>query len=167
MSKNPTHRHIEGIRFEIIESASSNILLDEITKLSKTLFEKQPSRDYFNCLQSVSMPIIVCARTQNSTLIGSKIGYRVSPDVFYSWVGGVHPDYRRIGIARELMSIQHAWCSDRQIRIIRTKSLISNISMYTLNINSGYSVIGNDFSGHSGPKLIFSKLLPIIQPNCL
>ena len=43
----------------------------------------------------------------NDKMIAYKIGYERSRENFYSWIGGIDPEFRRMGIARELMDRQH------------------------------------------------------------
>ncbi|GAL27803.1 acetyltransferase GNAT family [Vibrio variabilis] len=45
----------------------------------------------------------------NNKPIAYKIGYELSEAEFYSWLGGVSIDYRKLGIATELREQQEAW----------------------------------------------------------
>ncbi len=53
-------------------------------------------------------PLLLVA-THLEDIIGFKLGY-IIPDTttFFSWLGGVHPDYRRRGIAESLLKQQEA-----------------------------------------------------------
>lgn len=64
-------------------------------------------------LPFISDPALHVARRINGDLVGFKLGYRRGPHMFYSWLGGVHPETRRHGVARELMVRQHQWAADR------------------------------------------------------
>ena len=126
--------------------------------LSLSLFENKPNRDYFGAMKH-KPALILLARNSDNTLIAFKIGYQYSCNIFYSWLGGVHPLYRKHGIAQSLINMQHEWCINNQYRMIRTKTLFNNSIMYTLNVKNGFFIIGNDISGKHGPTLIYSKLL--------
>jgi len=52
-------------------------------------------------------------------VVGYKIGYEDRTGRFYSWLGGVHPQFRGQGIASELMRKQHEWCRDHKYKVIR------------------------------------------------
>jgi GNAT superfamily N-acetyltransferase len=159
MFENPIHSQYGEIDFECICTFPSDSLKNELEDLSISLFKNKPDREYFSVLEHKLEPMILLARTVDKSLIAYKIGYQYAEDVFYSWIGGVHPLYRKHGIAQTLMNMQHEWCIKQNFRIIRTKSLFNNSIMYALNIKNGFSVIGNDYYGTHGPKLIFSKTL--------
>jgi hypothetical protein len=158
MSENTIHSQFGEITFDSIDSIPNDALIEELVNLSMTLFENKPNHEYFSALKH-KPALILLARNSDNTLIACKIGYQYSNDVFYSWIGGVHPNFRKHGIARHLMQLQHEWCIKHHFRMIRTKTLFNNSIMYALNIKNGFSVIGNDIPGKYGPKLIYSKLL--------
>jgi len=153
------HGHFGTLQCELHTAYIGEELLTEIVELSSSLFETSADLPYISTIndQESSMSLIV--RDQKRKLIGFKLGYNASQDVFYSWLGGVHPLHRKLGIASALIDVQCSWCRQSNFSIIRTKSLISNTSMYSLNRKKGFFVVGNDFSGSRGPKLIFSKNL--------
>lgn len=158
MTENTIHSQFEEIAFDSIDAFPNDALLDELVSLSVSIFENKPNHKYFSALKH-SPALMLLARNSDNTLIAFKIGYQYSDDVFYSWIGGVHPKFRGHGIAQYLMNMQHEWCLNHHYRLIRTKTLVNNLIMYRLNIKNGFSVIGNDVSGKHGPKLIYSKLL--------
>lgn len=54
-------------------------------------------------------PLVIVALDEGK-VVGFKIGYeRDNSRTFYSWLGAVHPAYRRQGIASTLMRQQHDW----------------------------------------------------------
>ena len=158
MTENTIHSQFGEITFDCIDSIPNDALLDELVDLSVSLFENKPNHEYFSALKH-KPALMLLAKNSDNTLIACKIGYQYSDDVFYSWIGGVHPKFRKHGIAQYLMQMQHEWCLNNHFRLIRTKTLINNSIMYALNVKNGFSVIGNDVSGKHGPKLIYTKLL--------
>jgi len=160
MTGNTIHSQFGEITFDYIDSIHNDELLEELVNLSRSLFKNKPNYDYFSALKH-KPALILLARNSDNTLIAFKIGYQYSDDVFYSWIGGVHPKFRTHGIAQYLINIQHEWCINHQYRLIRTKTLVNNSIMYALNVKNGFSVIGNDLSGKHGPTLIYSKFLSL------
>ena len=51
--------------------------------------------------------------------VGFIIGFELMPTTFFSWVCGVLPDFRRMGISTQLMQAQHAWAFDHAYNTIR------------------------------------------------
>lgn len=140
-------------------------ILTEIVNLSEQLFSKAPSQDYVYQLNRRVSALALIARNNADNIIGYKLGYAMSQDVFYSWLGGIHPAYRKRGIASLLIQTQHEWCAKNGFRLIRTKTLQSNAIMYALNRKFGFHVIGNDCTSPLGIKLLYSKhLISIYTP---
>ena len=95
---------------------------------------------------------------EGSTLVGFKCGYADRPDRFYSWVGGVHPSFRRRGIGEELMRRQHEGCRDWGYQAVRTMTTNEHRPMLLLNIRSGFDVIGTT-TGRRGFRIVLEKAL--------
>lgn len=91
--------------------------------------------------------------------VGFKIGYRAEEEgIFYSWLGGVRPDRRRLGVATQLMNEQHQRVWDKGYRRIRTKTLNDRSEMLILNLRAGFRVIGTQDSAR-GLKILLEKAL--------
>lgn len=79
----------------------SDSTIDEMAHLFSACFGQPPDRDLAVRIRQkprVMVPIVY----EDGQPIGYKLGYERQRDTFYSWLGGVHPDFRRRGIAREL-----------------------------------------------------------------
>ena len=86
-------------------------------------------------------------------LIGYKAGYATGYDRYYSWLGAVHPDFQRQGIARRLMQAQHNWLSASRFTLLETQVSESNKAMLELNLSGGFQISG-EFSKKGEPYLI-------------
>ena len=53
--------------------------------------------------------LLVITAMDGKKVIGYKIGYAIDNNKFYSWLGGVDPNYRKHGIASMLMEKQHQY----------------------------------------------------------
>lgn len=91
--------------------------------------------------------------------IGYKLGYENDPWEFYSWLGGVLPEYRELGIASALMTAQHEWCASQGYHKILTKTQNRWREMLLLNIKAGFHIIGTQESAEGGLKIILEKKL--------
>ncbi len=65
--------------------------------------------------------VIVLIAKEKDNPIGFKVGYVVE-EHFYSWVGGVLPEYRRRGIARKLAEVQEEQVRKAGVHLIRMKT---------------------------------------------
>lgn len=93
---------------------------------------------------------------EGERIVAIKIGYRMSEQRYYSWLGGVHPDYRRQGLARKLMIQQHQWCQRKGYKAIETRTHNHFKAMLLLNIHEGFQII--DTKEHPrGLKIILEK----------
>jgi GNAT superfamily N-acetyltransferase len=48
--------------------------------------------------------------------VGFFLGFELKPDTFFAWFYGVHPEFRRHGIATQLMEAAHDWGPHAQLR---------------------------------------------------
>jgi predicted GNAT superfamily acetyltransferase len=73
---------------------------------------------------------------------GYKIGFQQSPEIFYSWIGGVLATHRRRGIAALLMQTQHTMVKAMGYKYVRTSTRNEFREMLLLNIKFGFDVTG-------------------------
>jgi predicted GNAT superfamily acetyltransferase len=73
--------------------------------------------------------------------IAFKIGYhRHSDGSFYSWMGGVLPNYRRKGIANNLAHHQETWAKKKGYNSIKLQTRSKHNAMQALAINRGFQI---------------------------
>ncbi len=89
--------------------------------------------------------------------VAFKLGYELNEREFYSWLGGVIPEYRGIGIAADLMKSQHEWCAKSGYKKIQTRTKNRFRDMLLLNIQFGFEIIGIHDSDEGGSKIILEK----------
>jgi hypothetical protein len=90
--------------------------------------------------------------------VAFKIGYGMTDEVFYSWLGAVQPTMQRTGIASMLMKNQHEWCLAQSFLRIQTKCLNFNQAMLVLNLKHGFMVQDTEVT-EQGLKLVLEKRL--------
>ncbi|WDL95905.1 GNAT family N-acetyltransferase [Alicyclobacillus sp. ALC3] len=91
---------------------------------------------------SLQRQFLILVTVHEGQVVGYKIGYQERTSRFYSWLGGVHPEFRNQGIAGELMSRQHNWCKSCGYNVIRTQTRNTWREMLVLNLHNGYDVVG-------------------------
>lgn len=92
--------------------------------------------------------------------LGYKLGYQVSDDTFYSWLGGVLPHYRRTGVATKLREYQESWAKEAGFNKVTVKSMNQFPAMLQMLISSGYQIYGYEQAEQVAEgKILFSKML--------
>lgn len=91
--------------------------------------------------------------------VGFKLGYELNNQEFYSWLGGVVPEFRGLGIASDLMKVQHDWCLKQGYKKVQTKTQNRFREMFILNLKHGFEVIGCHTSDEGGFKIVLEKRL--------
>jgi len=131
-------------------------LISEAASLSEQIFS--PSAiDYSWRLLHMPEASVFCAHI-DGRLVGFKAGYAIAERKYYSWLGAVHPEYRRQGIASKLASLQHAWLLNLGYHAVETSSRSENTAMASVNLESGFTVIGSKLEPH-GLQVLWSKRL--------
>lgn len=93
------------------------------------------------------------------TPVAFKLGYKLNEREFYSWLGGVVPEFRGLGIASDLMTAQHEWARTQGFKRLQTKTQNRFREMLLLNIRSGFNIIGYHSSDEGGAKIVLEKEL--------
>jgi GNAT superfamily N-acetyltransferase len=73
--------------------------------------------------------------------VGFKAGYE-KEDHFYSWMGGVLPEYRRKGIARKLAETQEAWARKAGYQKLVFKTRNQHKGMLVFALKNGFDIVG-------------------------
>lgn len=92
--------------------------------------------------------------------VGFKLGYVIpGTRTFFSWLGGVHPDYRRRGIGQQLLEQQESIAKDLKMDTIYFTSYDRFEAMITLGKKNGYGLLkAEEDSGEM--KYWYQKHLP-------
>jgi predicted GNAT superfamily acetyltransferase len=147
---------VEYLAFQTLDM--DRALLSGMLELHDSIFDGQNSGTILEELGKRSRFLILLA-VVDGRVVGYKVGYEERTNRFYSWLGGVHPEYRNRGIASELMRRQHAWCEQQGYSVIRTHTKNKWRNMLILNIRHGFDIIGTYTDGKGEPKIILEKRL--------
>jgi GNAT superfamily N-acetyltransferase len=92
--------------------------------------------------------------------VGFFMGFELKPTTFFAWFYGVLPDFRRQGIATQLMEAVHEWAREQEYESVRLECHNSARSMLHLAIALEYIVAGIRWDPDRGDNLvIFEKTL--------
>jgi len=73
--------------------------------------------------------------------VGFKIGYdRLNDGSFYSWMGGVLPKFRRMGVAYSLANFQEEWVAENGFSSIILKTRQKHDEMIAFSFNRGFII---------------------------
>lgn len=114
---------------------------DAVLDLCRLLFPGFDARYLTGRLGTVTDPAL-CRAMSGGRLTGFKLGYRRGEDLFYSWLGGVHPETRGQGVARDLMERQHSWAAAAGYASVETRTRAANAAMIVLNLRAGFTIAG-------------------------
>lgn len=118
--------------------------ISEVVSLIGTLPEfdrPHPASTYETRLSK--RPHLVLIAAEGDRPVACKVGYEREQDgSFYSWMGGVHPDFRRKGLARQLAEAQEAWAREQGYQLIRFKTRNRHRKMLLFAIGRGFRICG-------------------------
>lgn len=93
------------------------------------------------------------------TMVGFKFGYQVPESrTFFSWLGGVHSNFRRQGIAQRLLETQEAHAIQHQFNKIYFTTYDRFPGMIALGQKNGYRLENSAQDGDE-TKYWYSKIL--------
>jgi GNAT superfamily N-acetyltransferase len=131
-----------------------------LVKLYNQIF--RPARDeeaFQRRYQGRHNVLQMIARVDNRPA-GFFIGFELKPRVFFAWFYGVLPDYRRQGIASQLMEAVHEWARDNEYESIRFECHNQHRPMLHLAIAKEYDIVGIRWDPDRGANLVlFQKML--------
>lgn len=131
-------------------------ILSSIVELHKDIFNS--NEDLIRKMACKPKLLIIAAFDQQK-IIGYKIGYEIERNKFYSWLGGVHANYRNLGIASKLMEVQHQYLKKNGYDVVQTKTMNKWRNMLILNIKMGFNVITTYTDEKELHKIVLEKEL--------
>ena len=151
---------VSKLKFNISIFPFSDVIKAELVSVAEAAFAKKAPNSWVEAFEwrLEHMPdVTVFVAEQSAKIVGFKAGYATAYDRYYSWLGGVRPEYRRRGVASELMRRQHAWIENSRFRLLETQVSKSNSQMIAINEAGGFIKSG-DFLKDGDPYLIFEKV---------
>jgi GNAT superfamily N-acetyltransferase len=103
----------------------------------------------YNVLQMV-------ARLDNRA-VGFALGFELKPRVFFTWFYGVLPQYRRQGIASQLMEALHSWAKQNDYESVRFECHNQHRPVLHLAIAQEYDIVGIRWDPDRGDNLILMQ----------
>lgn len=89
--------------------------------------------------------------------VGLFLGFELKPTVFFAWFYGVLPDFRRQGIASQLMDAVHSWARQNEYESVRFECHNQHRPMLHLAIATGYDIVGIRWDPDRGENLVICE----------
>lgn len=151
--KQPRFRPIE---FKI-ESFEKNIPMDMIADLYLKIFNTKFNTDKLN--HKLKSPFLLLLAFDDQKPIGFKLGFETDNKNFYSWLGGILPEYQGLGVGALLITQQHEWCLSNKFKTISTKTRNQFSKMISLNLAHGFKIINTELKENETLILMKKEIL--------
>jgi GNAT superfamily N-acetyltransferase len=133
-------------------------LLPEAVELYNGIFRPRRDLDFFKRRFMGRYNILALLARMDGRPVGFWIGFELKPGMFYQWLGGVLPDARRNGIARQLHEAQQAWARDHEYESIRCECMNHQREFIHFAVAVGYDIVGIRWdSSHADNLIVFEK----------
>ena len=134
--------------------------LPAIVKLYNQIFRPGRDLDSFQRRYVGRHNVLQLMAQINGRSVGFSLGFELKPGVFFSWFYGVLPEFRRQGIASQLMEAVHGWAKLNEYESIRFECHNQHRPMLHLAIAQEYDIVGIRWDGDRGANLLlFEKSL--------
>lgn len=129
----------------------------ELDIIIRDIFDGMAVEDVEKRLEGKLNSLVQVAFLEND-MVGFKIGFADSETLFVSWLGGVRPYRRGVGVGGELLKHQHQWAMERGYLRIQTKTYSRWTEMIRLDLRAGFQIIGVELKSRGLAILLEKKL---------
>lgn len=113
-----------------------------ISDLYNQVFNPPQGEDYFRRRFQGRYNVSMLVALMDEQPVGFIIGFELMPSTYYSWLCGVLPDARRLGIATQLIQAQCSWATDHGYQMMRFECQNQHRPMLHVAITEGYDLVG-------------------------
>lgn len=127
-----------NIQFNVREAS-----LEELLWMHQQIpeFPGKASLDFYSDRLKHRLYLALVAEKEGE-LIGFKVGYQSdTPETFYSWMGGVRPEYRKFGVADALADFQENWAKEKGFASIFFKTRNRFPAMISFGLKRGFKIM--------------------------
>lgn len=123
----------------LIRNASPSELLWVHERIPE--FPGKASLDFYTERLKYRLHLALVAE-KDGELLGFKVGYQSdTPDTFYSWMGGVRPEFRKYGMATALAEYQENWAREKGFKSVFFKTRNRFPAMITFGLKRGFKIM--------------------------
>jgi GNAT superfamily N-acetyltransferase len=125
-----------------------------IVQLYNQIFRPMHEEEHFQRRYLGRHNVVQMVARLNDRAVGFALGFELKPRVFFVWFYGVLPQYRRQGIASQLMEAMHSWAKQNDYESVRFECHNQHRAMLHLAINNEYDIVGIRWDPDRGDNLI-------------
>ncbi|MFN4259171.1 MAG: GNAT family N-acetyltransferase [Gemmataceae bacterium] len=141
---------------EIVGPKDLDVIVDLFNQIFRPPRDEESFRRRFRGRYNILQMI---ARIKDQP-VGFFLGFELKPTIFFAWFFGVLPDYRRQGIASQLLEAVHSWAQQNGYEWVRYECHNQHRPMLHLAISQGYDIVGIRWDPDRADNLvIFEKAL--------
>ena len=135
-------------------------LLPQAVELYNLVFRPKREVDFFKRRFMGRYNALTLIARYGDRPVGMWVGFELKPGMFYHWLGGVLPDARRQGVARQLQEAQQAWAKDHGYEYVRCECMNHQRELIHFAMTMGYYIVGIRWdSTHADNLIVFEKNL--------
>ncbi len=86
--------------------------------------------------------------------VGFFLGYEADPQTFAGWTWGVHPEFRRQGVATQIFEAVQEWSYNHHYEIVRLEFPNTAKNMLHLALDLGYEITGVRWDPSRGENMV-------------
>ncbi len=116
--------------------------LPMIVELYNQVFRPAETEEYFRRRFQGRYNVLVMLASLDNRPVGFIIGFELKPFVFYNWLIGVHNDFRRKGIGKQLIESQNEWARTHGYEYTRFELLNRHKPMLHVALDAGFDIVG-------------------------
>ncbi len=136
--------------------------LPVVVKLYNQIFRPQRDVDSFTRRYRGRYNVLQMVAHVHDRPVGFTLGFELKPGIFFSWFYGVVPEYRRQGIASQLMEAVHSWARLNDYESIRFECHNQHRPMLHLAITQEYDILGIRWDPDRGANLLLFQKAALV-----
>ena len=135
-------------------------ILPQAVELYNQIFRPRREVDFFKRrFLGRYNPLTLIARIDDRP-VGFWVGFELKPGMFYHWLGGVLPDFRRQGVGRQLLEAQCSWARDHGYEFMRCECMNNQREFMQFALAVDFDIAGIRWDSiHADNLVAFEKAL--------
>lgn len=142
------------MEIQLFQKEIPRVILDGIQQVHRAVFDGDILKEE-KLLHKVNLLAVVAL--EEGIVAGFKLGYEQPNGIFYSWLGGVHPQFQQRGVAMKCMTAQHEWCKQYGYSRVCTYGRNERKAMLIVNVKAGFEIISTFTDAKGRHKIVFEK----------